>query len=235
MGVLPNCRTVVKLILALILISLNQSTSMGQGDKGINEARENPQENNLDNSSLKLTPKQADAIQVPMEAQGPIFEYGSTGSIVAPAVGRKSNAILQIFADGKIVVGGGTGIPKVESRLTDQELTEFLNFIVNENRFYELNSTDIRERMAKEKEMTILDANSSVFKLELQQGKHEVSVYALWNAVKSFPNFEEIQRLSAIEKRCTALTTKAHLGDRGEEVLKTVNEKVAELGLRLAP
>jgi hypothetical protein len=216
-------------------LTLGHSQTFGQVKKDATGPQPRPQKSQ-DTSSLKLTQKQADAIQVQMDTEGPVFVYGSRGGgLVVQAAGQKTNPKIQVFSDGKIVVGGSIGVPRIESKFTELELVEFLDFVVNKNKFYELDSADIKKRIGGKENLTVRDANSSVFMIELQQGKHEVAVYALWNAIKNFPDFEEIQRLAAIEQRCNAEISKVHLGDRGDKVLKTVNKKVAELELGLAP
>ena len=219
-----------------VVLTLGQTQVLGQGDKDATGPQPRPQKSE-NTSSLGLTQKQAEAIQVQMDTEGPIFVFGSSGGghVAQAAAGQKVNPKFQVFADGKIVVGGTVGVPKIESKFTEMELVEFLDFVVNKNKFYELDSADIKKRMAGKENLTVRDANSSVFTIELQKGKHEVAVYALWNAVKNFPNFEEIQRLSAIEQRCNAAISKVHLGDQGDKVLKAVNKKVDELGLGLEP
>ncbi len=225
-------------IWALILIAvfaLVPTQVLGQGEKDGIGPRPKPQEAS-GISNARLTEAEADAIQIQMDTKGPIFVYGAIGGdLVAPVAGQKMNTKLQVFADGKLVVGGGIGVPRIEAKFTEPELVEFLDFVVNRNGFYQLDSLDIKKRMAGKESLTVADANSSVFAIDLLQGKHEVAVYSLWNAIKNFPDFEEIQRLSAIENRCNSVISQVHLGGEGDKVLKILNEKVADLGLGLAP
>lgn len=234
MRIQSNGQWVVQPLLVIAFFFFSQSDLLGQDEKGSNGQRPNRQ-HAAKLSSLKLTQKQSDAIQVQMDTTGPIFEYATVGGgPVALAAGQNRNSKLQVFADGRFVVGGGAGVPKMEWKSTEPELIEFLNLVVNKNGFYKLDSEAINKQMGV-KRTVIADGISTVFTIELQNGKHEVKIYSLWNAVKNFPNFDEIKRLAAIEKRCNAVITRVHLGDKGDEVLKLVNEKVAELGIGLAP
>lgn len=186
-------------------------------------------------SKSSLTEQEAKAIALASDTQGPVFEFAQSGSLLSAAANQKKLIKLQLFADGKVIVGGPRGVNLTESRMSRQELDQFLNFVVNKQRFYELDSTDIESRMKGKKKLDVNDGSDSIFTVNLKRGKHEVSIYTLWNAVRIFPDFEEVQRLGAIEKRCNLMISKIHLGDRGDEVLTLINTEVKKLDLGLAP
>ena len=184
----------------------------------------------------KLTQTQLEAIQIQMDSEDPIFVYDQSGGyrVAQPTQGPPD---FQLFADGKVLVGGTNyAMPKIESKLSEIELTRFLHLVVNENRFYELDEKEIEKQMlAGNEKVKLMDAPTTRFSIALQRGKKDIAVYALWNAVKNFPEIEELKRLSAIERRCKSLITAIHLGDDGEQVLKAVNVAVAKLDRKIAP
>jgi hypothetical protein len=189
-------------------------------------------------AELKLSKDEIDSIEFDANQEAPIFIYGAHGGMgVRPKANGKMEVAekLKVYTDGKVVVSGRPGMPNAEHKFSEFELIEFLSFVVNKNQFYQLDSKKIENAVAGKKEVKILDAPSTVVIVELKKGRHDVSVYALWNAIKNFPDLESIKRMKAIEDRCSQVMTQVHLGDRGEEVLKLVNEKVAALELGLDP
>ncbi|MFT5300685.1 MAG: hypothetical protein ACI87E_003116 [Mariniblastus sp.] len=188
-------------------------------------------------ASLKLTDDQANAIKFQPDAQKPIFTYGTLGGLrVRPRDDGKIAVApkLQIFADGKCLITNPQS-PTMERKLDQATLISFLNFVVNQHQFYRLDTKEIEQRIAGKEKIKVMDAASSVFVVELQKGRHEVAVYAMWNAVNSFPDYEPLAHLAAIEKRCTTLVSLIHLGDDGPAVLKVVNSALADLKLGLKP
>ena len=189
-------------------------------------------------AELELSKEQAEAIEFAPDQKSPIFVYGASGGMgVSPNPNGKMGvaAKVKIFADGRVIVSGRPGTPDLEEKLSEVELAKFLNFVVNTNGFYQLNSKEISKTISGKQAVKILDAPSTVVIVELKKGRHDVSVYALWNAVKNFPKYDPVKRVKAIEDQCTKIMTRVHLGDRGDEVLKFVNEKVAGLNLGLDP
>lgn len=185
---------------------------------------------------LNLNQQQSDAIQIKMDSKGPIFVYGTSGGgQTAPPNGRNYQPKIQVFSDGKVVAVGSQGFPDMESSFSEKELTEFLDFVVNRNKFYQLDSDKIEKQIADQNKLSVLDANSSVFAIDLLKGKHEVEVYALWNVARRFPEMVEIKRLTAIEQRCKFEISRIHLGGDAEKVLQLVNKKLEELGMELSP
>ena len=189
-----------------------------------------------DDETEQLTEQQQQAIQIQTDAKGPIFLYDQSGGFrVAPPT--KPAPDFQLFADGRVEVGGANyGMPKLETKLSRSELTRFLNLAVNQNQFYELDEKEIEKKMmAGTPKVQLMDAPTTRFEINLEQGKKAISVYALWNAVKNYPEIDELQRLSKIEQECKSIIMKTHLGDDGDKVLQAVNEAVAKLDQNIAP
>ena len=231
-------RNAYRILLVLLATWLGSAGLTFAQDENGKPAQEKIDETDQSKSETgTLTKKQSTAIQIKMDAQGPIFVYDTTGGYRVKPV-TKPEPKLQVFADGKISVGVARG-PNLESRLSEAELVDFLNFVVNKNGIYEIDSQDILKRMEGKVQTQLADATSTVFVIDLEKGKHEVSVYALWNALRNFPDFDELRRLTAIEKRCNSIISRLHLGDDKDAVLTLVNEQVAakskELGLKIAP
>ena len=189
-------------------------------------------------SEMGLSNEQASALEFAADQQTPIFVYGTSGGMgVRPKANGKMGVApkLQLFADGRIVVSGGPGVPDVQGKMSAKEHIEFLNFVVNAAEYYQLDSKAIAKTIGGKKDIKVLDSPSTVFIVELGKRRHDVAVYALWSAIKNFPEDTDIKKLAAIEKHCTRIISNVSLGDRGEAVLKLVNTKVAELNLGLKP
>ena len=112
--------------------------------------------------------------------------------------------------------------------MTAQELTRFLDFLVNHVGFYEINEDEMVKKIKAEKHgVTVQDAASSIFKMNLDRGIKQVSIYALWQARKVFTEMDEVAKLGKIEDRCMKMISKVHVGAEAETILKLINEKVA--------
>lgn len=162
----------------------------------------------------------------------PIFRYGVSGGV------RGANQPidkLRIFDNGDIVVTGDVGVPDRKAKLSPTEIQEFKEFLLKKNDFFNLNSADIEKRMNKNGATAITDGYSSIFSGNFDGRIHEVEIYSLWAATKSFPNFDEVKKCESIEKRCKTIISKVNLGDRGPKVLEAINAEISKKNLGIEP
>jgi len=172
------------------------------------------------------------SIDPTIQDEKPIFRYGVSGGV------RGANQPidkLRIFDSGQIVVTGDVGVPDRRSQLSQTEIQEFKDFLLKKNDFFNLNSADIEKRMNKNGATAITDGYSSIFSANFDGRIHEVEIYSLWSATKSFPNFEEIKKCESIEKRCKTIISKVNLGDRGPKVLDAINSEISKKSLGIEP
>ncbi len=176
------------------------------------------------------TKEELAAIEYSVDSKEPIFEYIKTVSHVAPTNGKQFIPDLQIFPNGRAVLGGrNPSIEPFDSKISQSELKALLHLVVNQNRFLEIDEEDMEKRMkANEKVKTqIADGNTVAFRVNLPKGRRQIQIYTLYNAVKNYPEVEDIQRLGRIEKACDAIISKIHLGEDGPAILATVNKACA--------
>lgn len=199
---------------------------------------ESPAKSHAQAPQEPLTPAQEDAIQIQMDTQGPIFVYDLSGGFrMAAPTEQKPIPKFQLFADGKIVArGGNPPIADVETKLTETELIEFLNFVVNQNEFYGIDMATVAKQMESIQPLPkIADAPTSRFSINLQKGKKEIEAYALFHSIRGFPEVEALQQLARIERRCNRIVSKVHLADDGPYVLQVVNDAIAKQKPDFAP
>ena len=164
--------------------------------------------------------------------ENPIFRYAISGGVRGA---NKPIDKLLIYDNGNIVVTGDVGVPDRQAKLSPTELETFKDFLLKKNDFFSLNSADIEKRMNQNGATAITDGYSSIFSGNFDGKIHEVEIYSLWAATKSFPNFDEVKKCEAIEKRCKSIISAANLGDRGPKVLKAVNKEIKEKELDIKP
>ena len=177
-----------------------------------------------------LTEVQSSNIRLPMETDSPVFEFDSLGGFrVATPPSFVPTPALRVYADGRVVTG--TSSPMIvgsEGTITKTELNQFLHLIVNKERFYELSSSGIKDKMTSATVRMMMDGATSKFTVDLPKGTHSVEIYALTLAARQFPQVSEIQQLVAIEKRCRQLIARINLGDpeQTKQLLRAVNQKL---------
>ena len=168
----------------------------------------------------------------PTQLEEPIFRYAVSGGLRGT---NKPIDKLLIFNNGNIVVTGDAGVPDREAKLSEEDLQKFKDFVLKQNSFFKLDSADIEKRMNQNGATGIADGYSSIFSSNFDGKIHEVEIYSLWAATKSFPNFDEVKKCESIEKRCKAIISAVNLGDRGPQVLEEVNAEIANKKLGIKP
>ncbi len=176
-----------------------------------------------------LTEEQSSNIQLPMDTDHLVFEFDTLGGFrVATPPSFEPTPALRVYADGRVVTGSSSPtIVGGEGTITDTELKRFLNLVVNKERFYEMSSAGIKEKMTSAVVPMMMDGATSKFTIDLPKGTHSVEIYALNLAAKHFAHVSEIQQLVAIEKQCRQLIARINLGDPEltKQLLRAVNQK----------
>ncbi|MDE0935242.1 MAG: hypothetical protein OSA89_04950 [Mariniblastus sp.] len=168
----------------------------------------------------------------PAQLEDPVFRYAVSGG---PRGSDKPIDKLRIYSNGNIVVTGDVGVADREAKLGPEDMNKFKDFILKKNDFFNLNSGDIEKRMNQNGATVIADGYSSIFSGNFDGKIHEVEIYSLWSATKSFPNFDEITKCESIEQRCKAIISQVNLGARGPEILQAVNLEIERLKLGIKP
>ena len=168
----------------------------------------------------------------PAQLEGPVFRYAISGGLRGA---DKPIDKLRIYANGNMVVTGDVGVADREAKLSAEDMEKFKDFLLTKNDFFNLHSGDIEKRMNQNGATIIADGYSSIFSGDFDGKIHEVEIYSLWSATKSFPNFDEIKRCEAIEQRCKSIISLVNLGESGPEVLQAVNLEIERLKLGIKP
>lgn len=183
----------------------------------------------------ELTKQEQESIAYQKDLPGPVFLYDQSGGFKVMAPGKRVPD-FQLFADGKVIIGGSQhDMPTIEFKLEQKEVDRFLNMVVNENRFFELNEKTIMDKMGGKPKVKLMDAPMTRFEINLKKGKKGIAIYALWNARKNYPNIPELEKLARVEAACKAFKIQAHLKDDGPAVLKLVNEELAKKDAAVTP
>lgn len=168
-----------------------------------------------------LSTEQQQAIAFDPKQKEPIFIFDySEGEGIR--IGPKLKPHLQIFADGRVVCGGSVGGTQIlESKLSNDELMQFLNLIVNQHHIYELKSNEIKKIAAQRKNITT-NALNSKFAIQLKRGKHTVVANSIHNLIST--QFEQsFLDLFAIYTASWRIRASVHLAGKEKEVIKAVN------------
>ena len=215
----------------------SQEETSPTAEKPSHPASEQATQDSNTSANTEPTKQELAAIEFSVEGKEPIFEYSRAKSQVASTNGKKFIPDLQIFPNGRVVLGGrNPSIKQFDSSISKVDLTQLLHLIVNQNRFYEIDMAETKKQMKSKKvKVTLADANTQAFAIKLPKGKKEIQVYALYNATSNFPDIENVQRLARIEKACNDVITKIHLGDDGPAILALVNKACADHEQEIEP
>lgn len=177
-----------------------------------------------------------------MDSGAVVFEMAYTGGFRAPnPPGFQPTPRLRVFADGRVVTGQNRpDQPVHEFRLTDRELHDWMNRIVNDFGFTGIVESDLRKAMEADPDrMLLMDAPTCEIRVQLAESRHEVRIYAVGYSASVWPEIEPLQRLAKIEKLGQKLVSVAELG--GTQVLhqhlEFANQELEkrQLPFRLSP
>ena len=183
------------------------------------------------------TPVQKD-VKLPELETTVVFTMEYTGGFRPPNPGNNAKKpALQIFADGRVVAPSRR--PNEEDnefQMTPEQLQAFLKKVVNENKFYELDTDKIKDDIAAEPPIAMIaDAPSLKISMELPQGKNSVRANSPRSAAKQLPKVKSVNRIANIEDLGRRLTLVASAGgyETIERALTKVNEQLKEKKLDL--
>jgi len=144
---------------------------------------------------------------------------------------------LQVFADGRVVNNPNSPqLQAYEFQLKPEQLRNFLQQVVVDNKFYEIDFDEIKKEIATTgRRFLIADAPTLSISMDLAQGSHKTSAYALSSTARQHPKIEGLQQLSKIQTLGRQLVFTATAGgfDQVENALLKVNKKLEEKGLDL--
>ena len=192
---------------------------------GFQQSRPSPANADQDNDD------QTEAIEFAENKELPVITFDMTGGFRgrAPA-GHNNQPRLQIWPSGKVVCGSSSAeIKDVQSQLDANELNELLDFIVNEQNFYELTDEGIKKSIADAgQKIYIADAPTSHFVVNLQRGEHKLSVYGTKFVEKQMPKLKIMKRVSAIEDRLQRVIASAKIGGKvnARPIVKFINKRL---------
>ncbi len=177
--------------------------------------------------------KAQEAFELPTDNDTPVLTFDYSGGFrMRPPEGFVKLPQLQIFPNGRVLRSpNGPNMPSSEITLNEDQLNAFLEDVVNQHKFYEIEADAIRSAIEKSgKQVRIADAPSLDVSINLGQGTHEVSVYAVSFSARQFPDIEPLANLAAIEKTCRHLLAVTDLGgfENLEKSIEQVNEKLAK-------
>lgn len=172
-----------------------------------------------------------EAFELPTDKETPVLTFDYSGGFrVRPPEGFVKKPQLQIFPDGRVLRSpNGPNLPSSEIMLSEEQMNAFLESVVNDHKFYEIEPEKIRTEIEKSGDpLRIADAPNLDITINLGQGTHEVSVYAVSFAAQQHPDIKSLADLAAIEKTCRRLLSITDLGgfENLETAIATVNAKL---------
>ena len=188
----------------------------------------------------KLTEEELASIQLPMDPEDPVFEFDSFGGMrMAVPKDFKATPGLRVYGDGKVVAGSSRPSVKVCTQMiSEEQLNQFLHYVANKQKFYEMTTEDLNQKMADSGQQIMLaDAPTSRFSINLQRGANSVEIYALNFVVRKFIEIEEFRNLFEIEKRCRKMIAVCRLGNelQTQRLLEELNSALKAKHPDLAP
>ena len=192
------------------------------------------QEKPAESKSETTTKKQ---IELPESESTAVFTMKFAGGYRGALPDTPREPHLQIFADGRVVTPSEApgGTPS-EIKLTPKQLQDFLEQVVNKNRFYDLGTEKIKEDIEAAAPIArIADAPTLEVLMDLPRGAHAVSVYTPKSVAKQLPKVKSIQQIAKIKELGDQLflVTRAGGYEKVERALSKVNKQLKERGLDL--
>ena len=168
---------------------------------------------------------------LPTDAKEAVFIYDERNGFTPPR--QNAAPVLTIRTDGTIemptLYGQGRDIT---GKFSQQELQDFLTFVIEKNKFFEFDEAKVRAEMKearlKREIPSVADAPDNIFEVRLADRKHSVRQYAV-GAASQYQEIEALQQLSAIQRRVNQLKSVTRVG--GQKGIATLR-KQANAALR---
>ncbi|OAI50284.1 hypothetical protein AYO44_05720 [Planctomycetaceae bacterium SCGC AG-212-F19] len=123
---------------------------------------------------------------------------------------RPAAPYMQVYANGQVVVTNPDGTVK-HARLTAHQLQQLGVFVVQQNQFLTLSSTQIANAIAAQNPMfAIGDGTTTTISLHVNRATtHVVRVYAADTYLGAFPGIKSLAEFVAIEQRLQQIANTA--------------------------
>ncbi|MFO0825543.1 MAG: carboxypeptidase-like regulatory domain-containing protein [Gemmataceae bacterium] len=143
-------------------------------------------------------------LTLPKDPNAVVVRLDYVGGYTPP---RKTNdPYLEILADGRVTLTDPFGSKStVRTKISHENLLNFVTFAVKENHFFELDSAAIRQtiqaEVKKKKVPTVTDLPTTVITIRTADRSHEVRCYAPDFYAGQLPDLKDLQRLEAVHRR----------------------------------
>jgi hypothetical protein len=149
---------------------------------------------------------------------------------------RGSELLLRVHADGALRLRNG------EARVAPGEVEELLRFIVEEQRFFEIDPQALRLAMHQANSrygsaVVVVDGATTTIEVTQRGRHHAVEQYALAFSAQRYSEVAALRRLAAIEHHLIRFGAVAHLGGDAvaQRMLRAANEQLAVVFPAVAP
>ena len=177
--------------------------------------------------------------ELPKDGKAVVFVYDEQNGFTPPR--QNDSPMLTIRANGTIEMPTLYGQGRdVNGKISQQELQDFLRFVIEENRFFEFDpatvQSEIQEARLKRQIPQIADAPDNVFEIRLANRKHNVRQYAVGTA-SQYKEIEALQQLWAIQRRIFHLRSETRVGGKQgiKSLLKQANAELKKLYPNINP
>jgi hypothetical protein len=151
-------------------------------------------------------------------------------------VAEKKEPHLVLMPDGTVFLGPSAGHSQPDNfNITQTEVHELLKFIIDDNRFFDLDPLEIKNRVmsaakSSGRMFNVADAPVTVIRVQADGKDHTVVYYALGFVAQRFPDIQNLQQLMAVQKRLQHLASLLQAGGVNalNEYLKTANMLVKQ-------
>jgi hypothetical protein len=149
---------------------------------------------------------------------------------------KTDEARLSIRADGRLRAPSLHGVGQdFEATLPAEDLRALLRFVVEDQRFFELDRGAIEADIAKRREpddpvLSVADASETVVEIRWGGRAKTVSFPALGAAVAMHPDVDGVRRLASVVRRIDATHAAARAGGRegARRIVETANAALAK-------
>jgi hypothetical protein len=178
---------------------------------------------------LLLTACAAKQTRYELPEDGPVIVLDTKGA-------KRAQPPLVIQQNGVMHSAAG------ETSIDPDQLQALLRFLVEEQRFLDIDSDAVRlaihqENSQRGSALAILHAPTSILTLNLRDRTHRVEVHALQFEAKAHPKIESLQRLALIQRRIIREFSIALLGGerRAQRLCDLASEELATRHPERAP
>jgi hypothetical protein len=166
------------------------------------------------------------------DATTPVLVMDFTGGFrAANPDGFVETPALQVFSDGRVLTGRKSPLVKeVEGRIDPVELKGLLAYVVDDCRFFDWNSEDIKKEIAAKSMGRMMDAGTTEFTVNLKDDQHEISVYGLSVAAGNVATIPSVASMVAVSSRCRRVAAMIRIGSLEEATvaLQAINKSLAK-------